>query len=170
MFDLVHQHLYFIQNTALIHTDLNKSRRLNRVSKIHYPHGNTTCKFICDPLIKSEDFCYCVDEVKTYKEYICSMYNAKCLNKLCVGFKCGNGKCRRNNVRCNMIDDCGDSSDESNCTDFCPKNKHLCKGKCISKAIICSDLSYKYPKTRKEGVVRQISEMEGFYDTLELEL
>ncbi|KII72070.1 hypothetical protein RF11_10659 [Thelohanellus kitauei] len=73
------------------------------------------CQFICDPLIETEDICYCIDDIKESKKYICAQDDAKCLNHFCVGFKCKNGECRRNNVRCNDIDDCGDDSDEDDC-------------------------------------------------------
>ncbi|KII75164.1 hypothetical protein RF11_10459 [Thelohanellus kitauei] len=122
----------------LVHTNLNKSTRLNRVSyanfsesislnvhtqyfsskfkniiEIYHQYHNTTCQIICDPLIKSESFCHCVDAPERSREYMCDLYDAE--YKLCVGFKCKNGKCLLNNVRCNGINDCGDRSDESNC-------------------------------------------------------
>ncbi|KII60366.1 Low-density lipoprotein receptor-related protein 2 [Thelohanellus kitauei] len=117
----------------LVHTDLNGSVRLDRVSyidfanaialnihtiyisKIRFSYGNTTCQYICDPLIKSEDFCYCVDEVNTHREYMCAEADTDCLSEFCVGFMCKNGKCLSNNVRCNGKDDCDDNSDEENC-------------------------------------------------------
>ncbi|KII67744.1 hypothetical protein RF11_16218 [Thelohanellus kitauei] len=83
--------------------DLNRSSRLNRVSygnfskatsldiqinyfsgvfydqiEIQLPYRNTTCQYICNPLIKKDDFCYCIDEVDTNKEYMCD--DAKCLS------------------------------------------------------------------------------------------
>ncbi|KII72855.1 Prolow-density lipoprotein receptor-related protein 1 [Thelohanellus kitauei] len=180
-FDLINQHLYFIQYSILVHTNLNESRRLDRVSysnfsdaidlkiqtqyysDIHYPYGNTTCRFTCDMLIKSEDFCYYSDEVETSNEYMCDKSDAKCLKKFCVGFTCGTGKCLSNNIRCNGIDDCGDGSDEANCTKICLIDEHLCQGKCISNEKICHDLVYRYPGTRMMHGVKKNRRIDDFY-------
>ncbi|KII63113.1 hypothetical protein RF11_01863 [Thelohanellus kitauei] len=87
--------------------------RLIYISETQQPYPNTTCQIICNPLIKTEDFCYCADETETSKEYMCAKDDSQCLSK------CKNGQCRRNNVRCNSVDDCGDQSDEEKCeSDF----------------------------------------------------
>ncbi|KII72730.1 hypothetical protein RF11_10320 [Thelohanellus kitauei] len=134
MFDVINQHLYFIQHSSLVHTDLKKSRRLNRVSyvdftmahqlniqtdyysDIQHQLGSIKCNFECDPLIRSKSICYCVDEVKAIDDYMCATNDFECLNFLCVGFACNNGRCLLNNVRCDSINDCGDASDEVRCT------------------------------------------------------
>ncbi|KII60363.1 Low-density lipoprotein receptor-related protein 4 [Thelohanellus kitauei] len=154
----------------LVHTDLNGSRRLNRVSynnfsksialniqtkffqKTRHPYQNTTCQFICDPLIKAENFCYCIDSVDTDRGYVCNDDDSACLNQFCVVFKCKNGHCPFNNVRCNSVDDCGDGSDEENCKKKCSINQHLCKKKCMPISTICDDVTYEYPTKNITGV------------------
>ncbi|KII69207.1 hypothetical protein RF11_04808 [Thelohanellus kitauei] len=84
-FDVVNNHLYFIQYSMLVDIDLNNPSRLNRthyfssmrIYQTETPHryGNTTCELTCDPLISSQDICYCVDQVKQTKEYICGKYD-----------------------------------------------------------------------------------------------
>ena len=42
-------------------------------------------------------------------------------------FSCANGQCRQHSVRCDAVNDCGDRSDEMNCTagellEICCKN------------------------------------------------
>ncbi|KII66654.1 Low-density lipoprotein receptor-related protein 4 [Thelohanellus kitauei] len=123
------------------------------------------CQFICDPLIETEDICYCIDDIKESKKYICAQDDAKCLNHFCVGFKCNNGECRRNNVRCNDIDDCGDDSDEDDCEQICPSTEHLCMGKCISNSKICPDFDYEYPETFPFSVSNQMLVMEDSDDS-----
>ncbi|KII60471.1 Low-density lipoprotein receptor-related protein 3 [Thelohanellus kitauei] len=177
----MNQHLYFIQYSILVHTDLNASGRLNRVSysdfsevidlkiltrhysEIRHPYGVTTCRYTCDVLKKSENFCFCIYEIQTIKEYICARLDVTCLKKFCVGFMCENGKCLRNNIRCNTIDDCGDGSDEANCTQLCPNDKHFCKGQCISNDKICHDFSYRYPPTTMTDVFSRSHRISDFY-------
>ncbi|KII71673.1 hypothetical protein RF11_11475 [Thelohanellus kitauei] len=89
--------------------------------EILHPYGNIRCQYTCNPLISTEDFCYCVDEVESSKQFICQEADFTCLS-----FKCNNGKCPRNNIRCNSVDDCGDNSDEIGCDR--------------------DDLSYEYPE------------------------
>ncbi|KII63561.1 Low-density lipoprotein receptor-related protein 6 [Thelohanellus kitauei] len=180
----------------LVHTDITRLTRLNRASyrkysnvtslniftnyfssnlknqiELHHQYHNTTCQFICDPLIKSENFCYCDNDIETLKEYMCDTYDVGCLSKLnlnydklCVGYKCENGKCLKNNVRCNSLNDCGDLSDEEKCKRMCSVDKHLCEGKCIPKSTICPDLSYEYPSKHIPGVFRKRSRIDDFYD------
>ncbi|KII67255.1 Low-density lipoprotein receptor-related protein 6 [Thelohanellus kitauei] len=180
----------------LVHTDLNKSTRLNRVSygnfskaislniqtnyysskientkDIQHLNGNRICQMTCNPLIKSEDFCHCADEVEISKEYMCGLDNDICLKKFCVGYHCKNGRCLVNNVRCNSINDCGDRSDEKFCEVICSKNTHLCEGKCIPRTKICNefiigghDLSYEYPGPEMKPSLNQMLEIGDFYD------
>ena len=48
-------------------------------------------------------------------------------------FKCGNGYCLENSMRCNGVDDCGNGDDERNCDPNCPR---------VSQASITNELSW----------------------------
>ncbi|KII60374.1 Prolow-density lipoprotein receptor-related protein 1 [Thelohanellus kitauei] len=164
----------------LVHLDLHRSSRVNLVSygnfskamslniqthyfaEIHRPYGQSWCKYVCDPLIKSHNFCYCSDDVETLREYMCNRNDVLCLYKLCLGYKCKNGQCLLNNVRCNSVDECGDSTDEILCTKTCRASEHLCKGKCIPRHKICDEVTYKYPIMTNKGVFRNSSYMANF--------
>ncbi|KII63075.1 Low-density lipoprotein receptor-related protein 4 [Thelohanellus kitauei] len=58
----------------------------------------------------------------------------------CAGFKCENSKCLRDHVRCNGVDDCGDNSDEINCTKICSSETHLCGNKCFDRDAVCKPM------------------------------
>ncbi|KII61883.1 Vacuolar protein sorting/targeting protein 10 [Thelohanellus kitauei] len=137
-----------IGGKSIIHQEislkLSQPMYIENPIEINHPYGSSMCQYTCNPLIRTADFCYCSDSNESPKEYMCKEGDAKCLNKLCVGFRCNNGQCRRNNIRCDRIDDCGDNTDEKNCDQTCSDNKHLCQGKCILKSKICPDLSYEY--------------------------
>ncbi|KII68311.1 Prolow-density lipoprotein receptor-related protein 1 [Thelohanellus kitauei] len=160
-FDFINQHVYMIQKTMLIHLDLKQPFRLNLVShksfanavelntfthymsKMTHKINDTECMFICNTLIKSDDFCYCPDSFTLSKQHFCE-YDDTCLGKICVGFKCENRKCLRNSVKCNGVDDCGDRSDEIGCERICHISEHLCEGECISKTKLCPTTSFEY--------------------------
>ncbi|KII66225.1 hypothetical protein RF11_14747 [Thelohanellus kitauei] len=95
------------------HTDQLFLKYVYKQIELHETHGESLCQYTCDPLIASENFCYCIDALKTSEQYMCNSYD----DDLCVGFKCLNGKCPLNNVRCNSVDDCEDGTDEANCED-----------------------------------------------------
>ncbi|KII70720.1 hypothetical protein RF11_09055 [Thelohanellus kitauei] len=91
----------------LVHADLKSLTLLHRVSYVNfsnameltiqtnysssfveynkeilYPHGKTKCQFTCNPLIATEDFCYCSDDVEKAKIYICPNDDFTCLSEL----------------------------------------------------------------------------------------
>ncbi|KII74900.1 Low-density lipoprotein receptor-related protein 4 [Thelohanellus kitauei] len=162
LFGLIYDNLYFVQNEMLIHLNLKESKRQNRVSDenfssviqlnlhiqysndIPYKMKNSTFKFICDPKIVSEDFCFYSQTDRYKKQYICHHQDTKCLSNICVGFHCNNNKCLKNNVKCNGIDECGDESDETNCPITCHVSEHLCENECISRKKLCRTFLFEY--------------------------
>ncbi|KAM4018128.1 low-density lipoprotein receptor-related protein 3 isoform 1-T1 [Anomaloglossus baeobatrachus] len=67
-------------------------------------------------------------------------------------FLCGNGKCIPNNWRCNSVDECGDDSDEQNCTNpfteirtsLCPMGTFACSSahstQCMANELRCNSV------------------------------
>ena len=63
---------------------------------------------------------------------------SQCSASLCR-FRCANGNCVQKEWRCDAEDDCGDNSDELNCTSEC-KNEHfkcLTSGMCVNNKWKC---------------------------------
>lgn len=57
----------------------------------------------------------------------------------CIEFKCANGVCIGSDNLCNGVNNCGDNSDELNCTMECGENEHFCHPKgCISNDKLCN--------------------------------
>ena len=56
-------------------------------------------------------------------------------------FECDNDKCIYDSWRCNGADECGDNSDELNCSDDCKPDEFRCSdGNCVEKAYICDGI------------------------------
>ncbi|KII67504.1 Sortilin-related receptor [Thelohanellus kitauei] len=84
--------------------------------------------------------CGCPGNMIQYNnECICPENSPNCLANSCAGFFCDNSICLPDNVKCNGSNDCGDNSDEINCSHKCTENNHLCLGSCMSKDIVCGD-------------------------------
>ncbi|EDO28594.1 predicted protein, partial [Nematostella vectensis] len=58
-------------------------------------------------------------------------------------FQCHNQRCIQSSWRCDDRDDCGDNSDEKNCTRMtCDPSQHTCNnGQCIKASWLCDGAS-----------------------------
>ncbi|KII74896.1 Low-density lipoprotein receptor-related protein 2 [Thelohanellus kitauei] len=162
LFDVIHKNLYVIQSEILIHLNIEKPNKINRVSNenyssalklsthvrrnsdVHYVSEKLNCKVKCDSEIITEDICHCSDIDMWPKKYFCEPHDIDCLRRICVGFQCNNHKCLVNNVKCNGVDDCGDYSDEMNCPAKCSESEHICENKCIKKSSLCPTFLFEY--------------------------
>ncbi|KII60501.1 VPS10 domain-containing receptor SorCS1 [Thelohanellus kitauei] len=158
-FGIIKYNLFFTKSAQLIRVDLRYPTRFDLVSdhdfsdlkfSIHviysenpYENFSNGCTFHCNPLIKTEDFCYC-KEKEVPQKYVCDGQNSDCLKRYCTGFQCESSECLKNNVMCNRINDCRDRSDEKGCSKKCPDSHHLCEKDCIPKNILCSSAVYEY--------------------------
>ncbi|KII71015.1 hypothetical protein RF11_15103 [Thelohanellus kitauei] len=130
-FDIIKHNLFLIQKGSFIRIDLRYPTRLDLLSdrdfsdliqfrldvvysEDAFKNSKQLYKYRCNPLIKSDDFCF-DEEIKSDHKHICQKHDIECLRRYCAGFQCGSSECITNNVRCNGINECRDGSDEMNC-------------------------------------------------------
>ncbi|KII72828.1 VPS10 domain-containing receptor SorCS1 [Thelohanellus kitauei] len=159
-FGIIKYNLFFMQNATLIRVDLRYPTRFDLVTNNNFsdiikmslnvvyfknPYNNAQdgCKYQCNPMVKSEAFCYCTEN--EYNQiYSCESGDTECLRKYCAGFHCASSECLTNNVMCNGIHECRDGSDENNCKKICQESEHLCETDCLPKNILCPAYKYKF--------------------------
>ncbi|KII70999.1 Low-density lipoprotein receptor-related protein 4 [Thelohanellus kitauei] len=151
--------LYFLVNGELMYGNLKhnysdvlvKGYKLTGL-KLHrgsfenfkYICEGLNCPFFCQLSLTAEVTCGCPSPLELVaNKCICPKDHTNCAFPRCAGFKCNNSKCLRNNVRCNGVDDCGDNSDEMNCTKICSSDTHLCGNKCFDRDAVCGPVDIK---------------------------
>ncbi|KII68402.1 Low-density lipoprotein receptor-related protein 5 [Thelohanellus kitauei] len=184
-FTVYDHHLYFLSGGQLVNRNLDTDVQkvllrspfnfnnivFHRVALQHHTKlcQDLQCQFMCCPhpetivkcgcplnMIGSDNLCECPKENPDCLSFI--IHN---LGSLCVGFFCRNSKCILNDLKCNGIDDCGDNSDELDCTK-CPIQKYLCHGECISLGIACEGQDDQDPSNEKESKLQRASIASGF--------
>ncbi|KAF0991623.1 hypothetical protein HZS_7619 [Henneguya salminicola] len=156
-FGVINKNLYFLQSDKLSHVKITNPKRITTLSTnskyksvIAHEHNieytrhdckSLGCNITCIPgnYPYDPDKCYCPQDslLNQDQKCVCEPNKEKCLEIYCEQFYCQNAKCLHDNVRCNSIDDCGDKSDESNCSKICEPEFHLCEEKCYPKHLLC---------------------------------
>uniref|UniRef100_A0A1B6DW73 Sortilin-related receptor n=1 Tax=Clastoptera arizonana TaxID=38151 RepID=A0A1B6DW73_9HEMI len=111
---------------------------------------NHACSHLCFPLPDHQITCACPDHMETVNgECLCPGHikpngNDTCptMKNNCTSeqFKCGNDLCIPSQWRCDGDNDCGDNSDEMNCTNStCQGGHFVCKdnSRCIPQQWVC---------------------------------
>ncbi|KII61327.1 Prolow-density lipoprotein receptor-related protein 1 [Thelohanellus kitauei] len=153
-------HLYLLEKQKLMYRNVKQENTsvlligdnfdrlsLHRGTLKSFKHSceNLNCQFMCGPTSNDGVACGCPVFAKPVDNRCeCLPDHPNCLMSYCSGFYCKNSKCLLNNVMCNGVDDCGDGSDEANCTgsvtitpEKCLPAMHRCRNKCIPRQTVC---------------------------------
>ncbi|KAF0993398.1 hypothetical protein HZS_2254 [Henneguya salminicola] len=100
------------------------------------------CDMFCFPLNSDKYECNCPDNMnydKTKNKCICDSQHPTCSKCKSHEFHCKNSECIHIKGRCNGVDNCGDNSDEYDCSLVCEIDDMLCDNntKCVSYFNIC---------------------------------